>query len=886
MVYEVLFVAFTFIGINTSSSLSGSYPKLSSPSCKKCPAGSFTVCSLNEESRCVKCAEGTYNDKPSRRGTCKRCTRCGHNEYKSHPCNSTSNTVCVKCRECPPGFGVFRPCEKTRDTDCVKCPVPESFLSSYGKVECGIKVDSFRNNIREKEKLKDSFFVLREEVNPWENGRKNPKSQHRLAFVEKHVNANIFVSALPSVNPTPSSVFFSTKPTSAVDQGTILVSFAFYSSPSSSRSVEKSITFPAGEIIDPTLRPDIPSKRRPPSRPTEKSVSSFKTPTNFEIQGDDGSYPSRTPRNTRQNGTDATTTRVASPVSPSKSVKAMYINHRMDEELSTESYRHRTNRWSLANVLQASVCSGLVERRETLVVLSVQFLRACSEVMLNAELKVIAEFLSNFYQHTLLPLQNNLVVADVHHISQSDGTDSRSPGYITEAEATFDSSGGQLIAPDSDVVITVGSGAVQEGIKRRFFFRVLKDDSTLLQDIPDVPEGTLISPVIECGPHGVTLLKPVEISVPHDLCLDEVRKDLIRVYRWEPSSKGPPQWEKIPSASEKNCQSKAWFTVKKNSILIKTKKFSIWSVFACGGTKRKRATVYFSRHNPRSDHIYLRFYIYSDNEDSKKRVKAQEKESFPGSRSSKEKPFKMYDNEKDVIVKLTDLEDGWELDKTPSLQKYNYDTAYRNGFRAKDACDFAVRPARPGVKEFSCNLKFNQEDSPTEYSIYLYPGYSPRQTGRNIFVQNSESGTFSNGRKVAGAVSITMPPEENEINGSQETITSMDSSANQTESFSYDISSLGSDRQPVTEDHFHCIREEIGAKWKNVLRKLGLREPEIENICVNHKEYGVEESFFQGLLKWKKRFGEEATTEKLCDVLREARCTEALKKFRELSCRV
>ena len=114
----------------------------------------------------------------------------------------------------------------------------------------------------------------------------------------------------------------------------------------------------------------------------------------------------------------------------------------------------------------------------------------------------------------------------------------RSPRYITEAEATFDSSGGQVIAPDSDVVITAGSGAVQEGIKRRFFFRVLKDDSTLLQDIPDVPEGTLISPVIECGPHGVTLLKPVEISVPHDLCLDEVRKDLIRVYRWEPSSKG------------------------------------------------------------------------------------------------------------------------------------------------------------------------------------------------------------------------------------------------------------------------------------------------------------------------------------------------------------
>ena len=49
------------------------------------------------------------------------------------------------------------------------------------------------------------------------------------------------------------------------------------------------------------------------------------------------------------------------------------------------------------------MCSGLVERRETLVVLSVQFLRACSEVMLNAELKVIAEFLSKIRATFLFP---------------------------------------------------------------------------------------------------------------------------------------------------------------------------------------------------------------------------------------------------------------------------------------------------------------------------------------------------------------------------------------------------------------------------------------------------------------------------------------------------
>ena len=152
-------------------------------------------------------------------------------------------------------------------------------------------------------------------------------------------------SSSRSVEKSITSPSLSTKPSSAVDQGTVLVSSAFYGSPSSSRSVEKSITFPAGEIISPTPRPDIPSKRPPPSRPTEKSVSSFKTPTNFEMQGDDQNYPSRTLQKIRPNRTDATTTRVASPFSPSESVKAMFINHGMDDENSTESYQNHTTRW-------------------------------------------------------------------------------------------------------------------------------------------------------------------------------------------------------------------------------------------------------------------------------------------------------------------------------------------------------------------------------------------------------------------------------------------------------------------------------------------------------------------------------------------------------------
>ena len=81
---------------------------------------------------------------------------------------------------------------------------------------------------------------------------------------------------------------------------------------------------------------------------------------------------------------------------------------------------------------------------------------------------------------------------------------------------------------------------------------------------------------------------------------------------------GSSNWERVPNESEKVSQSQAFFTVKEDVIHIKTTTFSLWSVLACGGPRKKIATAFASRPDPRSDLIYLRFYVYSDNQDSKK----------------------------------------------------------------------------------------------------------------------------------------------------------------------------------------------------------------------------------------------------------------------------
>lgn len=51
-----------------------------------------------------------------------------------------------------------------------------------------------------------------------------------------------------------------------------------------------------------------------------------------------------------------------------------------------------------------------------------------------------------------------------------------------------------------------------------------------------------------------------------------------------------------------------------------------------------------------------------------KRVELKDRERFPESRPAKEKPFRMYNDNKTITVKLTNLEKGWELDKTNDTQ--------------------------------------------------------------------------------------------------------------------------------------------------------------------------------------------------------------------------
>lgn len=51
-----------------------------------------------------------------------------------------------------------------------------------------------------------------------------------------------------------------------------------------------------------------------------------------------------------------------------------------------------------------------------------------------------------------------------------------------------------------------------------------------------------------------------------------------------------------------------------------------------------------------------------------KRVELKDRERFPDSKPAREEPFRMYNDNSAITVKLTDLEKGWEFDKTDDTQ--------------------------------------------------------------------------------------------------------------------------------------------------------------------------------------------------------------------------
>ena len=71
--------------------------------------------------------------------------------------------------------------------------------------------------------------------------------------------------------------------------------------------------------------------------------------------------------------------------------------------------------------------------------------------------------------------------------------------------------------------------------------------------------------------------------------------------------------------------------------------------------------------------------------------------------------------------------------------------------------------------------------------------------------------------------------------------------------------------------------EKIAEKWRTLGRRLGIKDPELEDIDQLHKQ--LSEKGYQILKLWKRREGSAATHQALCDALKRVKRKDLAQKF-------
>lgn len=87
----------------------------------------------------------------------------------------------------------------------------------------------------------------------------------------------------------------------------------------------------------------------------------------------------------------------------------------------------------------------------------------------------------------------------------------------------------------------------------------------------------------------------------------------------------------------------------------------------------------------------------------------------------------------------------------------------------------------------------------------------------------------------------------------------------------------------VAEQQLDLVRDNLGKQWKTCARKLGLRDPEIDEIDHDYERDGLREKVYQMLQKWQMREGTKGTTVgKLAKALYDCHRTDLLIDLRNL----
>ncbi|CAG0902608.1 unnamed protein product, partial [Darwinula stevensoni] len=136
------------------------------------------------------------------------------------------------------------------------------------------------------------------------------------------------------------------------------------------------------------------------------------------------------------------------------------------------------------------------------------------------------------------------------------------------------SSGARLSLPGDRVTLTIPEGALPEGKSIQIYLAVLRDE----RDRPSLRDReTLVSPVLEIGPVGLNLLKPVIMSFQHCASLQHGHWSL-SVLQADPVTDSRPQWTPIVHLGKETIATPAFAQLDASTCHLVVERFSCYAL--------------------------------------------------------------------------------------------------------------------------------------------------------------------------------------------------------------------------------------------------------------------------------------------------------------------
>ncbi|CAI4226800.1 unnamed protein product [Auanema sp. JU1783] len=118
------------------------------------------------------------------------------------------------------------------------------------------------------------------------------------------------------------------------------------------------------------------------------------------------------------------------------------------------------------------------------------------------------------------PVSNQVTLAKPEELSVSedldnvhDEKDEQEPTVVEETSGFIGSEGGVLSCPNSNVELRIPPGALLDGQKKEIYVKVCREGES--PPIDRAKGETLLSPLVMCGPQGLSFKIPCELRLPH-----------------------------------------------------------------------------------------------------------------------------------------------------------------------------------------------------------------------------------------------------------------------------------------------------------------------------------------------------------------------------------